>query len=134
MKTRYGLDLRSRVSHWILERKFDEISRMADRLFRERCADAVLEEYMASLPLAGLPEIRCALTSPKQHYVQEPLEQVVRTVLIRDWRQLSATTIDYAAGIYVDCLGRALLQMARTRPADGHSEQARVRLLGARGV
>jgi hypothetical protein len=84
------------------------MTHMADRLFREVCADPVLEEYIVSLPLSGLPEIRRALSEGSIQPEQEMLEKVVHTAIKRDWRQLSPATIDRAANTYVCCLRRVM--------------------------
>jgi hypothetical protein len=123
MKTQRYLDLNACVAGWFLARRSDQMTRMADQLFREVCADPVLEEYIVSLPLGGLPEIRRALSARATQPGQVVLEEVVHTAMKRDWRQLSPATIDRAANTYVYCLGRVLLQAAAMNSAGEHNVQ-----------
>ena len=123
MKTQRYLDLNARVVGWFLARRSDQMTRMADQLFREICADPVLEEYIVSLPLGGLPEIRRVLSARATQPTQVLLEEVVHTAIKRDWRQLSPATIDRAANIYVCCLGRVLLQAAAMGSAGEYNVQ-----------
>ena len=102
-----SLDIRSRLAGWSRVRKYDQVTRQANRLFRETCNDPVLAEYMASLPLDGLPEIRQSLSAYAQ--IDDALEAAVRTAITRDWRQLSPVQIEHGIDVYLCCLGRALL-------------------------
>lgn len=110
MNTWFNLDLGSRLTGWSRARKFERVGRTADRLFIESCADSLLADYMASLPLGDLPSIWQALSTHAGRQDPEVLEGAVRTAIARDWRQLSPTQIERAVDLYVCSLGRALLQ------------------------
>jgi hypothetical protein len=136
MNTLRYVDVGSRLTGWLLARKFDKVTRRADTLFRETCPDPDLVEYMVSLPLAGLPEVRTALVALPGQPDQQALEEAVRKVITQGWRQLSPVQIDHAVDVYLCCLGRALLPVSQARPTIGQSvlrTRTRARALGAEG-
>jgi hypothetical protein len=99
----------SHLTSWLLARRYDQITQGADHLFRQICADPVLVEYMVSLPLGRLPEIRRALSVRAAQRKEAALEDAVRAAIVRDWRQLSLMQVDRAVDAYLCALGRVLL-------------------------
>ena len=116
----------SRLSGWLLARKFDKATHWADVLFCETCPDPDMVEYMTSLPLADLPEVQAALVAPDQPN-QRALEDAVRKVIAQDWRQLSPEQVDRAVDVYLCCLGRAMLPGAQAQPSVGLSIYSRAK-------
>ncbi|NIO39855.1 MAG: hypothetical protein GTO41_06475, partial [Burkholderiales bacterium] len=118
MNVRYYLDLKSHLAAWIWSHRLNRTAPVADRLFRDVCGDRILAEYMASLPLRDLPQVRRALSLSLTQPGNEALETAVRAVIARDWRGLSPRQIDRASELYICCLGRALLPAAVKRRID----------------
>lgn len=134
MNVQHYLDLKSRVAAWIWSRGLGQTTWVADRLFRILCGDPVLAEYMVSLPLRDLPEVRRALSPSTAQPRQEALETVVRAVIARDWRGLSPWQIDRASELYICCLGRALLPAAGKRRFDTYDARPDVKVKRVVGV
>ena len=121
--TVYSMDLRERVFERILTWRSDHFTRKADRVFREVCGDPPLVEYVVSLPLGGLPEIRRALSEDSHKPGQGILENAVRTAVKRDWRQLSLATVNRAANTYALCLKCVLSDSRSVCAADEQNVQ-----------
>ena len=128
------VDVGSRLNSWRLTRKFDQVTHRADVLFCETCPDPEMAQYMASLPLADLPEVQAALVAPDQPD-QQALENAVRQAIVQDWRQLSPAQVDRAVDVYLCCLGRAMLPGAQARSGVKPAVYTRVdaRALGVQG-
>jgi hypothetical protein len=134
MNVRHDLNSKSRVAAWIWSRRLDQTTHVADRLFRNLCGDPVLAEYMVSLPLRDLPEVRRVLSPSSVQPGQEALETLVRAVIARDWRGLSPWQIDRASELYIRCLGRALLPSAGKRRIDTYDARPDVKVKRVAGV
>ena len=128
------VDVGSRLNGWLLTRKFEQVTHRADALFCKTCPDPEMAQYMASLPLADLPEVQAALVAPDQPD-QRALEDAVRKAIAQDWRQLSPEQVNRAVDVYMCCLGRAMLPGAPARSSAKPAVYARVdaRALGVKG-
>jgi hypothetical protein len=108
MKTLRSLDIGSRLADRRLTYELDEVTRRADALFFKTSADPALAQYVVSLPLAGVPDLRAALPALLGQPSERPLEDAVRKVITRGWRKLSSSQINRAVDVYLQCLCQAL--------------------------
>jgi len=115
----HTLNIGSRLVGWFTARGIDQLTRKADRLFRENCSDPLLVGYSLGLPLSGLPEIQAALSVRGGQQGQDRLVDVIRAVISRDWRQLSPVQIEDAKHLYLCSLtwARQPRRLTRLTPA-----------------
>ncbi len=87
----------------------------ADRCVQRRLHDPDVHGYSIDKPLRDLPSLLEVLKRLPQETHEDALEEAVRAVIARDWTHLTAEQQDAAARVYVQCLRRALIQVAEQR-------------------